>query len=172
MVRKLAIKIEGKERIVEIDDEGGTTRVDGVEMAIEIVRADGGLYVLRRGNEQTIAQVDGGGAKVVVSVRRAGADPVLVSAEVSDARRARIAVPARPGAEAAAPVRVRSPIPGRVVKVLVKAGDRVTAGQTLVVLEAMKMENELAAPRAGTISEVRCAEGSAVEAGQDLVGMG
>ena len=64
---------------------------------------------------------------------------------------------------------MRSPIPGRLIKLLVKAGDAVTAGQTMVVLEAMKMENELAAPRAGRVAEVRCAEGAAVEAGQDLV---
>jgi biotin carboxyl carrier protein len=64
---------------------------------------------------------------------------------------------------------VRSPIPGRLIKLLVKAGDAVATGQTLVVLEAMKMENELGAPRAGHIAEVRCAEGTAVEAGQDLV---
>ncbi|HXU60495.1 MAG TPA: acetyl-CoA carboxylase biotin carboxyl carrier protein subunit [Polyangia bacterium] len=43
-----------------------------------------------------------------------------------------------------------------------------TAGQTIVVLEAMKMENELRAPRAGTLSELRCTEGAPVEAGQDL----
>ena len=74
----------------------------------------------------------------------------------------------------AAPVVVRSPIPGRVVKLLVKAGDAVAAGQTLVVLEAMKMENELRAPRAGRVVDVdaRCVEGAAVESGQDLVTVG
>jgi glutaconyl-CoA/methylmalonyl-CoA decarboxylase subunit gamma len=45
----------------------------------------------------------------------------------------------------------------------------VKAGQTIVVLEAMKMENELRAPRAGRVTAVRCAEGTAVDAGQDLV---
>ena len=64
---------------------------------------------------------------------------------------------------------MRSPIPGRLIKLLVKVGDAVTAGQTMVVLEAMKMENELGAPRAGRVAELRCAEGAAVEAGQDLV---
>jgi biotin carboxyl carrier protein len=45
----------------------------------------------------------------------------------------------------------------------------VTAGQTVIVLEAMKMENELRAPRAGRVTTVQCTEGAAVEAGQDLV---
>ena len=103
-----------------------------------------------------------------VSVRRGGKDVVGVGAEVVDARRARVVVAERGGGDAAAVI-VRAPIPGRVVKVLVKAGDAVKAGQTLVVLEAMKMENELRAPRAGTVTEVRAAEGTAVEAGQELV---
>jgi biotin carboxyl carrier protein len=60
-------------------------------------------------------------------------------------------------------------MPGRVVKVLARAGERVAAGQAVVVVEAMKMENELRVPRAGTVREVRCTEGAAVEAGQDLV---
>jgi biotin carboxyl carrier protein len=92
-----------------------------------------------------------------------------VGAEVVDARRARVVVPERGGGDGGAAVTVRAPIPGRVVKVLVKGGDAVKAGQTLVVLEAMKMENELRAPRAGTVTEVRAAEGTAVEAGQELV---
>jgi len=92
----------------------------------------------------------------------------LTAALTSDARRAVIAAPDRRAA-GAAPVTVRSPIPGRLIKLLVKAGDAVSVGQTMVVLEAMKMENELGAPRAGRVAEVRCTEGAAVEAGQDLV---
>ena len=115
-----------------------------------------------------MAAVDGSGAKMTVEIRRPGADPLVLGVEVADARRAKIAVPARAGNDAT-PVTVRSPIPGRVVKLLVKADDSVKAGQTIIVLEAMKMENELRAPRAGRISGVRCTEGTAVEAGQDLV---
>ena len=51
----------------------------------------------------------------------------------------------------------------RIVKVLVKAGDRVTAGQGLVVVEAMKMENELRAPHDGTVAAVRVSEGMSVD---------
>jgi biotin carboxyl carrier protein len=60
-------------------------------------------------------------------------------------------------------------MPGRVVKVLVKVGEKVAAGQPAVVVEAMKMENELRAPRAGLVLNLRCTEGETVEAGQDLV---
>jgi biotin carboxyl carrier protein len=60
-------------------------------------------------------------------------------------------------------------MPGKVVRVLVERGQAVTAAQGLVVVEAMKMENELKAPRAGTIFEVHVREGQAVEGGALLI---
>ncbi|HET9269281.1 MAG TPA: biotin/lipoyl-containing protein [Vicinamibacterales bacterium] len=75
----------------------------------------------------------------------------------------------RHSAAGAADGRVLAPMPGRVVKVLVAAGDQVEARQGVVVVEAMKMENELRAPRAGTVREVRVAEGASVEAQTVLV---
>ena len=164
---RFAVKIEGKERIVEID-EGAKPRVDDVAWDVEVVEAERGVWLLRHGGLQTVAVVDGAGTKTVVEIRRPGADPLVLAAEVTDARRAKIAVPSRAGNDAA-PITMRSPIPGRVVKLLVKVDDTVKAGQTVVVLEAMKMENELRAPRHGRVSIVQCAEGAAVEAGQDLV---
>jgi biotin carboxyl carrier protein len=159
-----AVKIDGKERSVEIDS--GKIRVDGVDLDIAIEDAGPGLLVLRDGIQQTIAQVDGQAPKLTVEIRRPGADPIIVVAEVTDARKTE--AEAAKAAHASGPVTLRSPIPGRVAKLLAKAGDKVAAGQTIVVLEAMKMENELRAPRAGTVSEIRCSEGAPVEAGQDL----
>jgi len=60
-------------------------------------------------------------------------------------------------------------MPGRVVKVLVRAGDPVRARQGLVVVEAMKMENELRSPKDGRVTRVLVDEGAAVEAGRPLV---
>lgn len=62
-----------------------------------------------------------------------------------------------------------APMPGRIVRVLVKPNERVSARQPLVVVEAMKMENELRAPRGGTVAEVRVSEGASVEANAVLV---
>ena len=67
------------------------------------------------------------------------------------------------------PRMIVAPMPGRIVKVLVKPDERVSARQPLVVVEAMKMENELRAPRGGTIAEVRVSEGASVEANAVLV---
>jgi len=73
------------------------------------------------------------------------------------------------GGGAAGPQRLAAPMPGRVVRVLVAAGQAVEARTPLVVVEAMKMENELSASRAGTVVSVHVAEGESVEAGRLLV---
>jgi biotin carboxyl carrier protein len=67
------------------------------------------------------------------------------------------------------PATVRAPMPGLVVRVLVEAGQEVAAGTGIVVLEAMKMENELKAPAAGLVGAVRVTAGEPVEKGQVLV---
>jgi biotin carboxyl carrier protein len=67
------------------------------------------------------------------------------------------------------PQRLLAAMPGKVVRLLVKPGDRVKGGQPLVVVEAMKMENELRAGRSGTITEIYVKEGASVEAGSQLV---
>jgi biotin carboxyl carrier protein len=77
---------------------------------------------------------------------------------------------ARPVAAASGgPVTVDAPMPGRIVKVLVKVGDTVAVRQGLVIVEAMKMENELRSPRAGIVRDIRVAEGALVEAKAALV---
>jgi biotin carboxyl carrier protein len=69
----------------------------------------------------------------------------------------------------AGPQKIAAPMPGKIVKVLVRAGDRVEPRQGLVVVEAMKMENELRSRAAGTVTEVRAIEGSSVDAGAILI---
>jgi biotin carboxyl carrier protein len=68
--------------------------------------------------------------------------------------------------------RIAAPMPGRVVRVLVAPGDEVSPRQPLVVVEAMKMENELSASRGGRVKDVQVREGSSVEAGKLLVIVG
>jgi biotin carboxyl carrier protein len=69
----------------------------------------------------------------------------------------------------AGPQRITAPMPGKIVKVLVKPGDAVTARQGVVVVEAMKMENELRAQKDGHVREVHVAEGALVESGRLLL---
>jgi 3-methylcrotonyl-CoA carboxylase alpha subunit len=74
-----------------------------------------------------------------------------------------------PGARGAGEDRVMAPIPARITHVLVKAGDMVTKGAALIVLEAMKMEITLTAPRDGTVDVIRYAVGDMVEEGTELI---
>lgn len=67
---------------------------------------------------------------------------------------------------------IKSPMPGRVIKILVAPGDDVAPGQAVVVVEAMKMENELKAKGAGKVAEVHVTVGATVESGAKLVTLG
>ena len=86
-----------------------------------------------------------------------------------------VAAPAAAPAPASAPVAagagegVKAPMPGTILDVKVAAGQKVNAGDTLVVLEAKKLENEIPAPKAGTVAQVVVSKGSSVNAGDVLV---
>jgi 3-methylcrotonyl-CoA carboxylase alpha subunit len=95
-----------------------------------------------------------------------------VEVELEPERRAMLRERARRGASGAAaggPVEVRAIIPGRIVAVAVAPGDPVEAGQQILVVEAMKMQNELRAPREGTVERVGVAVGDTIEVGDLLV---
>ena len=88
------------------------------------------------------------------------------------------AAPAAPAAPAAAPAvtgagePVNAPMPGTILKVNVASGDKVKAGTVLVVLEAMKMENEILAPKDGTVTQVLVSRGASVDTGAPMVVIG
>ena len=77
-----------------------------------------------------------------------------------------------PAQAAAGDTPVNSPMPGSVFKVVAREGQSVTAGETLLILEAMKMEIEVAAPTAGTVKQIAVSEGNTIETDQLLVMLG
>jgi pyruvate carboxylase len=92
--------------------------------------------------------------------------------EVEDAARAalrRRATRERDAGIASGPTEIRAIIPGRIAAIRILAGDTVKAGEPMLVVEAMKMQNELRAPRAGEVARVAVAEGQTIELGDLLV---
>jgi acetyl/propionyl-CoA carboxylase alpha subunit len=169
---KFQFDIADRERIVEIQRQSDVYRieVDGRSCLVDAVRVADDTWSLIVSDE-AIGRVISAEAVVVpyngngsMSVYIDGL-PISVSLRGGLGRRAR----GESHAHGAGPQRVTAPMPGKVVRVLVKSGDEVHPRQGLVVVEAMKMENELRATRAGRVRNVFVSEGQSVEAGTALV---
>ena len=98
----------------------------------------------------------------------AGTAPVVKSAAPVSAPKPVAAAPAASGAVGA---KVNAPMPGKILAVKANAGQAVKKGDVIIVLEAMKMENDIVAPQDGTIASVSCAVGDSVEAGALLASL-
>ncbi len=131
-------------------------------MTPDIVRAGQHSWSILLGTRSYEVAVVENGGELIVSVNGRVVPVALPTARFG--ARGRAAVERADGPQA-----IVAPMPGRIVKLLVKPGDAVAARQGLVVVEAMKMENELRSPKAGTVTEVRVTEGMSVEARMVLV---
>ena len=119
--------------------------------------------------------VNGVAYSVSVEETAAGAAPVAAAAPAAPAAPKAAPAPAaapKAAAGAAGAVAVKAPMPGNILDVKVKAGASVKAGDVLVILEAMKMENEIMAPCDGTVTSVSVTKGTAVESGALLCTIG
>ncbi len=154
----------GEARDLEVERDGARlhVRLGGKVHEIDALRlGDGGIGLIVDGRSFA-AEFEEKGDQVAVLLR----DSVFL-VDIADERRLRMrAASGRLGAEG--PQILVAPMPGKVVRVLVKAGDEVREGQGLLVVEAMKMENELRAVKAGRVKEVVVAEGVAVDGGAKL----
>lgn len=116
--------------------------------------------------------VNGNVYDVTVEEGGSGAAPAAApkaAPKVAPAAAPKAAAPAASGAEGA--VKVSAPMPGKILAVKANAGQAVKKGDVILVLEAMKMENDIVAPQDGTIASVNAAVGDSVEAGATLASL-
>ena len=159
---KLEVQISGRSRRVEIERRGQSLVcwLDGRPVEADAVEVSSGVYSILLGGEVFEARVEPRGERLGITV--AGRE---LDAEVIDPRRWR----RREGAlEVEGRRQITAPMPGKVVRVLAKAGQQVEAGQGLMVVEAMKMQNEIRAPKTGRLERLLVREGQAVNAGEVL----
>ena len=123
-------------------------------------------YKVTLNNRTYEVEVEAGQAMLVDEYEAYAPAPAAAPAPVAAAPAA-ASVSAAP-ALAAGEV-VKSPMPGNILKINVTVGQKVNEGDTLLVLEAMKMENEIAAPKAGTVAQIIVSKGAVVETGAPLV---
>lgn len=143
---------------ITVDGTPVTAQLEEVEgTPVFLLNLDGTLHRL------AVKPVEGRGRFTIWS------DANRFDVEALDERRRAIQELAGAGSASSGPAPLVAPMPGLVVRVNVKAGDEVTPGQPLVVIEAMKMENELRATAAGIVGSVRATPGIAVEKGTVLV---
>ena len=162
---RLNAEVGGEKFSVEVRREGERVfaEVGGRRYELEARNVGAGEYLLVR--EGRVYECSVG--------RRTGGSPVTVAVgageyevTLTDPKHLRGAGVAHGAGEGRA--QVVAPMPGKVVRVLVEAGQQVEAGQGVVVVEAMKMQNELKSPKSGTVAELRAEPGATVNAGDVL----
>src|SRR5579859_3205556 len=156
------ISIDGKNHRLDLTQvEGGwTCRLDGRDIAVDAVLARPDVLSLRIGNKAYEVKCERVGGEMHLWV-----GSVRFAAEVRDPRSLRSRVRA---ADDHGPRKLTAPMPGKVVRVLVSQGAEVEAGAGVLVVEAMKMQNEVKSPKKGIVQKILAHEGSAVNAGDVL----
>jgi pyruvate carboxylase subunit B len=163
---KYTATVDDQDFTIDVDHPGEVV-VDGEASAVDLRAIDGQLYSLLVGQESHEVYVE----------REAGVYYVLIEGDrypvvVEDERLARLKAMSRAEHQSHGTAVVAAPMPGLVVRLTAAVGDSVAEGQGLVILEAMKMENEIRAPRAGIVRALHAVAGQTVNQGDQLLVIG
>jgi len=157
------VTVDGSTQRVELirEESGWRCKLNGREFPLDVVSTgEGVLSILINGKSYEIKQENTATeTNIVVGHQR-------FNAVVRDPRSLRSRGRSDSGAEGVR--KITAPMPGKVVRILAPAGTEVEAGQGVLVIEAMKMQNELKSPKKGIVKKLTVAPGAAVEAGQIL----
>jgi biotin carboxyl carrier protein len=159
---KYVTTIGERQYTIEINRDGEVT-IDGVAYPIDLRAIDEATVSLLIDHASHEALVEANNGEIHVLLRGR-----LYAARVEDERASRLSQSGGGLHTGAGEVTIKSPMPGLIVAVTVSEGQTVNKGQTVVVLESMKMENELKAPRDGTIAAIKVSPRQSVEQGQPL----
>jgi biotin carboxyl carrier protein len=167
MKRELIVTADGRDRTVVVDgplpDGRFRVTIDGETREVDARPIRPGTWSIMLDGASFVVDLDKRRNGIAASV---GASEATL--QVEDALHRRLASAASPRGAARGET-IRAPIAGKVVKVLVAVGDTVAPGSPVIVLEAMKMENELVSERGGTVAQVAKQAGQAVDTGDLLV---
>jgi biotin carboxyl carrier protein len=163
---KLQADLGDNKHDIEIKRDDGKVfaRIDGREYDLEVSEPEPGVFLFKHEGrifEAGVADAKAAGSPIIVRVGTHEFEIRLI-----DPKRLRGAGAGADNSDGL--VEIKTAMPGKVVRVLAEAGSAVEKGDSVLVVEAMKMQNELKSPKAGTIKEVRVTEGAAVAAGDIL----
>jgi biotin carboxyl carrier protein len=161
---KFDVRINDKTRTVELRRDGGQWQIllDGVVASSDATEIAPGVYsIILNGDSHEIRVAPAADGSLTLQTRNHEFHAEVVDARAWRGRR-------HGSAEAEGRQQIVAPMPGKVVRVLVKVGDKVEGGQGLLVVEAMKMQNEVRSPKTGMVERMFVKEGQPVNAGEVL----
>ena len=161
---KLHANVGDDQQDIEISRDGETVaaKIGDREYSLEVSQPEPGVFAIRNGTSLTEAFVSkdpSGISHVTVRGRE-------FEIELSDPKRLRGS--GSDAEHAGGSAEIKTAMPGKIVRVLVEVGTAVSKGDGVIVVEAMKMQNEMKAPKDGIVKELRAAEGATVNAGEIL----
>lgn len=163
---KLFAEIAGEKHAVEIkiDGERVTANIDGRAYELEVSQPDAASFLIKNdGKIHSISVSPDQSLPGVVHTHSRRGDHTV---KITDPKRLRGVAEA--DGQSDGPVAIKTAMPGKVVRILVVAGAEVVKGDGIIVVEAMKMQNELKSPKDGTVRAIRVEEGATVAAGETL----
>jgi glutaconyl-CoA/methylmalonyl-CoA decarboxylase subunit gamma len=178
---RVTVERDGRSAVVEVADDLSRATIGGRSYPVTVVSRSETRVELEVAGEKVVVEnwpdhfpeppgpVDVNGERWPVKVTRAHGGPAPARREAPGTPTAPRPVPGEPGPAAGTGVAIVPPMPGKVIEVRVREYDRVKKGEVLLVLEAMKMRNEVTSPANGTVRDLRVGPGTNVRAKEPML---